>query len=144
MNDDDEKNLILAESLLSTSEDFLFLMTSGNLHQLRSTHITNKELDTIQSLCRAVGDVANIANSVFSMIKDIQRIEAETAIILTQLEGHIEIRLAQIKAISSSLNTMQQIVLKIPDDYSNHYLMDKKANIIDRMCDLSIKIAELS
>lgn len=140
----DKKQMnLLAESLFDSAEDYLQIAKTGNARMIRVSRFNSQELATIQNLCGTVGDVANVATTIITTIRDIKRIKAEAEIILGQLDGRVKVTLEQIKAISISLETLQKIILSMPDDFSDKEQTARKTQFILKMCDLSMEIAKL-
>lgn len=133
----------LAESALHTSEGMLRYVETGELRYLDVGQIDARKLGALVELCGAVGEVAHIAASVVGMVRDMKRIEAEAAVARLQLEGRLELARAQVKIISATLADLRQILLRMPDDYSDRFLMEKKSEIINRIFHLTMKVADL-
>ena len=143
MEIENRQKLLLAESFLDASEQYLLLAKTGDPQTIGPRRLGPEDFVTLQKLCGTVGAVANLATSVISMVREIERIKAEATHTLNQASARVEITLAQVRAISSTLETMQRILLSMPNDYSDRYLMEKKVEILNRMCDLTTKIADL-
>lgn len=133
----------LAETALNTSEGLLRYVETGELRYLDIGQLDAKKLGALAEMCGAVGEMAGVASSILGMVRDMKRIETEASILRLKLEGRIELALVQINAISNTLATLQQVLLRMPDDYSDRFLMEKKSEIINRIFHLTMKVADL-
>lgn len=143
MEIDKRQAIELADSALNTSEGILRYVESGDLRYLDIGQIDANKLRALTELCEAVGEVGKVAASVVSMVRDMKRIEAEAATLRLRLEGRIKLAVVQLDTVSGTLATLQQILLRMPDDYSDRYLMEKKSELINRIFHLTMKVADL-
>lgn len=143
MEIDRRQAIELADSALNTSEGILRYVESGDLRYLDIGQIDANKLGALTELCGAVGEVGQVAVSIVAMIRDIKRIETEAATLRLQLEGRIKLAVGQLNVISRTLAFFQELLLRMPDDYSDRYLMEKKSELINRIFHLTMKVADL-
>jgi hypothetical protein len=135
--------ILLALCLSEVADEYLDFSQPTNSRQSSIQRLSSQQLQTVVALCGVVGDIANVASVVLSMVTELERIKAEANLILNQTGSRLEITMAQIKALSTALDTMQRVILGMPNDYSDSDLMARKTEILSRMCDIALKIAAL-
>jgi hypothetical protein len=133
----------LADMSTTYIERLIDLQSRKITHVIQLPEVTQDHLAFLERAQLLTGDVGKSAIALLTIVKEIESIRSNTTIALKTLEHAVEKNTHKIAAMSMTLSVLQAEIAKLPDDYSDPEMMNMKNRLIDRMCDITMKLAHL-
>lgn len=135
--------IALADISTTYIDPWLSRRSASGSKSVQLPQVSSEHIAFLQSAQTLAGDIGQTAIALLGLVKEMQSAQLNTAVALRTLNTQLEMNTQKIEALSKAVSFLQVEISKIPNDYANPDLMRHKTYLIDKMCDISIKLALL-